>query len=483
MTSFNFIEILPAFPEIFLLLSAVLLLLLGAWKGNAFFESLCRLSVGFILVSLMIILKLPHTEKLAFYGMFVSNSFTVYAKLLILLGTSFSIIMVMGYFRKEEFSGKFEIPVLMLLAAVGMMCMVSANNLITLYTGLELQSLCLYVLAAVKRDSVRSSEAGLKYFMLGALASGLLLYGSSLIYGFSGTTDFAEIAKLFAADVPLPLGVLVGLILVIVALCFKVSAVPFHMWTPDVYEGAPAPVTAFFAAAPKVAALVLFIRVLMGPFVEAMGEWSQAVIFVSAASMVIGALGAIRQTNIKRLMAYSSIGHVGYALMGLAVGTPAGITAIMVYLTIYITMSLGAFACIMMMQFNDQQLERIDDFSGLARGRPLQAIAVAIFMLSLAGIPPLAGFFGKYFIFLAVINAKFYVLAVIGALSSVVGAYYYLRVIKVIYFDEPKESLDKDTQLEMQLVALTAAAFNLLLFISPTPLFIVAEMAVRSLFT
>lgn len=483
MMSFNIIEILPALPEIFLVISAAFLLLVGAWKGNAFFDSMCRLSVGFILVALMIILKLPHTERLAFYGMFSSNGFTIYSKLLILLGTSFAIILSMGYFRKEDFSGKFELPVLMLLAAAGMMCMVSANNLITLYTGLELQSLSLYVLAAIKRDSVRSSEAGLKYFVLGALASGILLYGISLVYGFTGTTDFAEIARLYTVETKLPIGVLVGLTLVIVALCFKVSAVPFHMWTPDVYEGAPTPVTAFFAAAPKIAALALFVRVTMEPFGGAMEQWRQAIIFVSAASMIVGALGAIRQTNIKRLMAYSSIGHVGYALMGLSVGTAEGISAILVYLTIYITMSLGAFACIMMMQFNGEALEKIDDFSGLARSHPIRAIAIAIFMFSLAGIPPLAGFFGKYYIFLAVITSKFYALAVIGALASVVGAYYYLRVVKVMYVDEPREVLDKETAIEMDIVAFAAAAFNLLFFLSPTPLFLVAETAARALFT
>lgn len=482
MTSFSLMEILPALPEMFLAVAASILLLLGAWKGSGFFDSVCRLSIGFLIVTLMIVLKLPHAEQLAFNGMFLSNNFTIYIKLLIIIGTLFSILMAMGYFRHEDFTGKFEFPVLMLLAATGMMCMVSANNLITLYTGLELQSLSLYVLAAFKRDSVRSSEAGLKYFMLGALASGLLLYGSSLIYGFTGTTDFNQIAEVIASEETLPLGILVGLLLVMVALCFKVSAVPFHMWTPDVYEGAPTPVTVFFSVAPKVAAIALFVRVVMGPFADAIDQWQQVVVFVSAASMIVGALGALKQTNIKRLMAYSSIGHAGYALMGLAVGTPDGIGAILIYLSIYITMSLGAFACIMMMRFSGDPLEKIEDFSGLARSHPLRALALAVFMLSLAGIPPLAGFFGKYFIFLSVIEAKFYILALIGALASVVGAYYYLRVVKVMYFDEPRESPDKEIPFEMNVVAWLTASFNLLFFISPAPLFVVAAAVAKSLF-
>lgn len=485
MNTLTFLETLPALPEVFLAAAGIFLLMLGVCKGDTFFYSLSRLSIGFILVTMMLVLKIPHNAQLAFHGMFISNSFTVFAKILVLAGTAVAIALSMGYFRhEEERKGKLEFPVLTLFAAVGMMLMISAHNLISLYVGLELQSLSLYVLASIDRNSAKSSEAGLKYFVLGALASGILLYGSSLIYGFTGTTDFSELSRLyFSKGQPLATGVLLGLILVLIGLCFKISAVPFHMWTPDVYEGAPTPVTAFFAAAPKVASLILLTRVVLEPFGHAVGAWQQVIIFISVASMVIGAFGALRQKNIKRLLAYSSIGHVGYMLMGVAAATSIGISSILIYLAIYITMSLGAFACVILMRYRDTRLEEIEDFGGLARTHPLRAATLAVFMFSMTGIPPLAGFFGKYFIFLAAVKAGLYPLAVIGVLTSVVAAYYYLRVVKVMYFDEIKQAVDKEGTSETLIIAYGAALFNMLFFLFPAPLLEWAKAAVAVLFT
>jgi NADH-quinone oxidoreductase subunit N len=381
---------------------------------------------------------------------------------------------------------RFEFPVLMLFATVGMMAMVSANDLIALYMGLELQSLSLYVIAAFRRDNLRSSEAGLKYFVLGALSSGMLLYGSSMIYGFTGTTGFDGIAEVFmigaAAGESISIGLIVGLVFLCAGLAFKVSAVPFHMWTPDVYEGAPTPVTAFFATAPKIAAMALFIRVLIEPFGGLFDQWQQIVIFVSIASMVLGAFAAINQTNIKRLMAYSSIGHIGYALIGLASGTQDGISGITVYLTIYIFMNLGTFACILCMRQKDVMVEEIEDLKGLSKTHPMMALALAIFMFSMAGIPPLAGFFGKLYIFLSAIEAGLYTLAVIGVLTSVVGAFYYLRIIKLMYFDEPVEAFDRPIGREMTAVLLITGVFTLLFFVVPGPVVDTATAAAATLF-
>ncbi len=323
-----------------------------------------------------------------------------------------------------------------------MMMMVSANDLIALYLGLELQSLSLYVLAALQRDRLRASEAGLKYFVLGALSSGMLLYGASLIYGFGGTTEFGALAAQLDGESQTALGLVVGLVFLAAGLAFKVSAVPFHMWTPDVYEGAPTPVTAFFAVAPKIAAIALFLRVMLGPFGDLVQDWFQIIWAISAASMILGALAAIVQQNIKRLMAYSSIGHVGYALMGLAAGSEDGVAGVIIYMTIYLAMNVGTFACILSMKVKDHMVENISDLAGLSKNRPGMALALVIFMFSLAGIPPLAGFFGKLYVFRAAINAELYVLAVVGVLTSVVAAYYYLRVIKVMYFDQPADMLD-----------------------------------------
>jgi NADH-quinone oxidoreductase subunit N len=373
----------------------------------------------------------------------------------------------------------------MLFATVGMMMMVSANDLISLYIGLELQSLSLYVIAAFRRDTLRSTESGLKYFVLGALSSGMLLYGSSLVYGFAGTTNFTTLAEILqqaaqAGQAP-SIGLIVGVVFVIAGLAFKVGGVPFHMWTPDVYEGAPTPVTAFFASAPKIAAMALFVRVLMGPFADLVDQWQQVVVAISLLSMVLGALAAISQTNIKRLMAYSSIGHVGYALIGLAAGTEAGVRGLAVYMAIYLFMNLGTFAVILCMRQKDRMVENIDDLRGLSRTHPLMALAMGIFMFSMAGIPPLAGFFSKLYVFLAAIEAQLYVLAVVGVLSSVVGAFYYLRIVKLMYFDEPAESFDQPFGREMSLIMGAAGAITLLFFVFPSPIVSGAEAAAASL--
>jgi NADH-quinone oxidoreductase subunit N len=380
--------------------------------------------------------------QLAFGDLFVVDRFAVFMKLLVLVGSVLAIVMAEGYIKREGMA-HFEFPVLICFATLGMLMMVSANDLIALYIGLELQSLALYVTASLQRDRLRSTEAGLKYFVLGALSSGMLLYGSSLIYGFSGTTEFGALAAHFGEiQGGVSLGVVVGIVFLAAGLAFKVSAVPFHMWTPDVYEGAPTPVTAFFAVAPKIAAMALLLRVMMGPFGDLVGDWFQIIWFVSAASMILGAFAAIPQTNIKRLMAYSSIGHVGYALIGLAAGTEEGVTGILIYMAIYLVMNVGTFACILCMKVKDRMVENISDLAGLAKTKPGMAAALLIFMFSMAGIPPMAGFFGKLYVFRAAINAELYVLAVIGALSSVVAAFYYLRIVKVMYFDEPSESFD-----------------------------------------
>jgi NADH-quinone oxidoreductase subunit N len=363
-----------------------------------------------------------------------------------------------------------------------MMVMIAANDLITLYVGLELQNLALYVVVGFDRDSVRSSEAGLKYFVLGALSSGMLLYGTSLVYGFAGTTGFAELYGLVTGGTPASAGLIIGIVFVVVGLAFKVSAVPFHMWTPDVYEGAPTPVSAFFAVAPKMAALALFVRFMLAPFGPLVAEWRQVIIFLSIASMLFGAVAAIAQQNIKRLMAYSSIGHVGYALIGLASATASGIRGILVYLAIYLVMNLGAWAAILCMRQRGRMLEGITDLSGLSRTQPGLALAFGIFLFALTGIPPTAGFFAKLYIFLAAIDAKLTWLAVIGVVTSVVGAFYYLRIVKVMYFDEPIAGFDRPIAAELKGVLVVAALLTLFFFLFPGPLSGAAEAAATALF-
>jgi NADH-quinone oxidoreductase subunit N len=362
--------------------------------------------------------------------------------------------------------------------------MISANNLMSLYLGLELQSLSLYVVASFQRDDPRSVEAGLKYFVLGALASGMLLYGSSLIYGFTGSTDFVQISVSIekSSEYGLNIGIIFGIVFILAGLAFKISAVPFHMWTPDVYEGAPTPVTAFFAVAPKIAALALFMRVMVGPFGGLVAEWQQIVIFISMASMLLGAFAALNQTNIKRLMAYSSIGHVGYALIGIAAGSETGIQGVLIYLVIYLVMNLGTFACILSMRRGDQMVVGIHDLAGLGKTHKPMALALTILMFSMAGIPPLAGFIGKLYIFLPAITAGLYTLAIIGVLASVISAVYYLRIVKIMYFDEAVEALDRPSEKSIGWVLALSSLFVVALTIYPTPIMMNAAKAAASLF-
>lgn len=432
----------PALPEIFLAIAAMAMMMVGVFtKEERSLSIVSGLAVAVLIATAALVLWTGGEYQLAFGDLFVVDRFALFMKLLVLIGSVLAVIMAEGYIRREGMA-RFEYPVLICLATLGMLMMVSANDLIALYIGLELQSLALYVVASLQRDRLRSTEAGLKYFVLGALSSGMLLYGASLIYGFGGTTEFGALAAHFMQVEEVSTGVIVGIVFLSAGLAFKVSAVPFHMWTPDVYEGAPTPVTAFFAVAPKVAAMALLLRVMMDPFGDLVGQWFQIVWFVSAASMILGAFAAIPQTNIKRLMAYSSIGHVGYALIGLAAGTEEGVTGILIYMALYLVMNVGTFACILCMKVKDRMVENISDLAGLSKTKPAMAAALLVFMFSMAGIPPMAGFFGKLYVFRAAINAELYVLAVIGALSSVVAAFYYLRIVKVMYFDEPAESFD-----------------------------------------
>ena len=481
MTPFPFPAISPALPEIVLVCAAMALLIIGVFRGDGSTRLVSWLAVAVLLVTLVLCGVFGWERRLGFYGMFVTDAFAVFAKALVLLGAAVSIILALR-FNEEHRIARFEFPVLVLLASTGMMLMVSANDLIALYLGLELQSLTLYVIASFNRDSVRSPEAGLKYFVLGSLASGMLLYGASLIYGFAGTTEFVGLARLFAEGTAPSAGLIIGLVFVTVGLAFKVSAVPFHMWTPDVYEGAPTPVTAFFSVAAKIAALALFVRFMIEPFGGLLVEWRQVVVFLSIASMILGAVAAIAQENIKRLMAYSSIGHVGYALIGLAAATPNGIRGVLVYMAIYLFMNLGTWAVILCMRQNGRMLENISDLSGLGRTQPGLALALGIFMFALAGIPPTAGFFAKLYIFLAAIEANLIGLAIIGVVASVVGAFYYLRIVKVMYFDEPLSSFDRPLAPELNAVLVVAAVLTMVFIVWPDPIVGGATAAAASLF-
>jgi NADH-quinone oxidoreductase subunit N len=376
---------------------------------------------------------------------------------------------------------RFEFPILMTIAALGMGMMISANNLISLYVGLELQSLALYVTAAFRRDTIKSTEAGLKYFVLGALSSGMLLYGASMIYGFTGSTDFTVLAGSIGAGGQPAVGLIVGLVFLSAGLACKISAVPFHMWTPDVYEGAPTPITAFFAAAPKVAAMALFTRVLIGPFGPLVQQWQQIIVVIAVLSMVLGSVAAINQRNIKRLMAYSSIGNIGYALVGLAAGNQTGVEAVLIFMAIYIVTTIGAFAVILAMRRRGEMVENIDDLSGLAKSQPLLAYAFVAFLFSMAGIPPFAGFFGKLFVFNAAIDAGLYVLAVIGVVASVISCFYYIRIVKVMCFDQGTGVFDRPDP-TIRVVLLVCAIFVTLGVFVPNPVAEAATSAAASLF-
>ena len=464
-------------PELILAIGALVLLLVGAMRGDKSMGLLCWLSIALIVASAY--MSLVVGDESAFRGAFVMDGFARFTKAVILWSSVGCVLMAEHYFRVEK-STRFELPVLILLATLGMSLMVSSANFIALYMGLELQSLALYVLAAFKRDSVRSSEAGLKYFVLGSLSSGMMLYGISLIYGFAGTMDFVGVAHAVAAS-GVGVGIIFGIVFLIAGLAFKISAVPFHMWTPDVYEGAPTPVTAYLATASKVASFALVLRALLVPFPAAVHQWQQIVIFISVLSMGLGAFAAIGQTNIKRLMAYSSIGHMGYALLGLAAGTQLGVRGMLFYMAFYALTNLGVFACIQAMRRNGQAVEDINDLAGLARTRPRHAFALATMMLSLSGLPPLAGILAKSFVFLAAIEAHLYLLAAFGVLTSVVGAYYYLRIVKTMYFDEPAPAFDTDMGWGLTAIATIGTAFSILFVINAGGLLEAANIAAQAL--
>jgi NADH-quinone oxidoreductase subunit N len=469
--------LLPLLPEIVLGVGAMALLMLGVYRDERSVILVDAAAIVLLVVAGVIVVLLPEGKLVAFGGSFVVDNFARFLKILALFGSAAAILMSIDYARAEH-QQRFEYSVLIVLSTLGMLMLISAGDLIALYLGLELMSLPLYVVAASHRTSLRSTEAGLKYFVLGALSSGMLLYGASLVYGFTGTISFAGIAH-SAADAGT--GLIFGLVFLFAGFCFKVSAVPFHMWTPDVYEGAPTPVTAFFAAAPKVAGIAMFVRVAVTAFPGITGQWQEIVVFVSIASMLLGSFAAIGQRNIKRLMAYSSIGHMGFALIGLAAGTSEGVQGLLVYMAIYVTMTLGTFAVILSMRRSGGMVESIDQLAGLGRTHPTMAFFLAMLLFSMAGIPPLAGFFAKFYVFLAAIKAGLYILAVIGVLASVVGAYYYLAIIKTMYFDEPAEGF-YGMPGELKVVLWVCALFNILFFLFPGPLVGVASAAARSLF-
>jgi len=470
-------QLQPVLPELVLAVGAMVLLMIGAYRGQGTTRLITALAVVLLVVTGALELWLPAGKLVTFGGSFIVDDFARFLKILALIASAATLILSTEYLSQPS-TRTFEFSILVLLSTLGMMVLISAGDLIALYLGLELMSLALYVVAASARDNAKSSEAGLKYFVLGALSSGMLLYGASLIYGFTGTVSFAGIA---AAATTGSIGIVFGLVFLLAGLCFKVSAVPFHMWTPDVYEGAPTPVTAFFASAPKVAALAVFTRATLTAFPGIVTQWQQILVFVAIASMALGSFAAIGQTNIKRLMAYSSIGHMGFALVGLASGTVEGAQGVLIYIAIYVAMTLGSFSIILAMKRNGQALEQISDFAGLSRTNPLLAFVFAMLLFSLAGVPPLAGFFGKWYVFVAAIKANLFTLAVIGVLTSVVGAFYYLSIVKVMYFDQPLGKLDP-VRVELRTVLAVAGIFNIFFFVYPGPLVSVATAAAKSLF-
>ena len=478
MIGFNLI---PLLPEIFLALSGMGLLIVGVSQGNDSTRVICwATSVAFAITALLL-LGLSWEQRFVLNGMFVFDQFAGFMKLIILMGLIASLAISVRYLQQEGIA-RFEYPVLMLFAGLGMMMMVSSSSLLSLYMGLELQSLSLYVLAAFHRNSLKSSEAGIKYFVLGALSSGMLLFGISLIYGFTGSVDYAAIAHSLQLADGIPPGVTFGLVFILAGLAFKISAAPFHMWTPDVYQGAPTSVTAFFAIVPKVAAMGLLMRLLFDPFVAASAQWEQIVYFLALASMAVGAFGALLQDNIKRLMAYSSIGNMGYALVGVVAASEDGVAAVILYMFIYLVMTAGVFTVILSMRRNGMAYSRVSDLKGLSQTSPVLAYAMAILMFSMSGIPPMAGFFGKLAVFQAAVAQGYIVLAVLGVLSSVVAAYYYLRIIKVMFFEDAADSFEKEIPFARRVVLLVSILFVLGFAIKPSLIIASAQGAAAALF-
>ncbi len=454
-------------PEIFISFSIMFLLILGVFKKNSS-KFIQNISLLVLLITAVIIFNetLGIEEIILFNGSVIIDYLSSFMKIVTLLATFLALVISSNYLRSLKIF-KIEYPILILSSVLGMMIMISSNDLIVFYMGLELQSLALYVLATFNRDEIKSSEAGLKYFVLSALSSGLLLYGCSLIYGFTGSTNFDVIASQLNSD---QYALTFGIVFILVGLAFKISAVPFHMWAPDVYEGSPTSVTLFFTMVPKIAALTVFIRFLYAPFLNLIDQWQMILVFLSIASMVFGAVAAIGQKNLKRLVAYSSISHVGYALAGLATGSNDGIQSSVIYITIYIIMNLGLFSCLLMMKRNNVYYEQIDDLSGLSKNHPLLSLSLLIILFSLAGIPPLAGFFAKFYVFKSVLEQSMFFLAIVGLLSTVVAAFYYLRLIKIMYFDKEKEKYDEDHSLWLRFSLGASTLLILIYFIFPSQL-------------
>ena len=474
-------DIATVLPELLLVLAGLGLLMFGVFKEGDATREVTIFTVLALAAALLVMARADDQAVSAFGGLFVVDRFTVFTKGLVLVASALTTAMSYDFLNREKI-GRFEYPVLILFATVGMLTMVSAGDFMTLYMGLELQSLPLYVLAAYHRDNVRATESGLKYFILGSLASGMMLYGISLLYGFAGTTQFLALSKVLGGNELPSLGVITGMVFVLAGLCFKISGAPFHMWTPDVYEGAPSSVTAFFAVAPKIAAFSLLIRVLSGPFGELSHQWHQIVVLVALLSMVVGSFGALGQNNIKRLLAYSSIGHVGFALVGVAAGGVLGIQGVLVYLAIYLFMNVAAFAIVMFMRRKGVRAEGVDDLAGLSKTHPALAYVMAGVMFSMAGVPPLAGFWGKFYVFMAAVQSGLWTLSILGLLTSVVSAFYYLRIIKVMFMDEPKGEFDGPMGRPARFVLVVSTAVILLFTLFPAPLLNSAKAAAQVLF-
>ena len=452
-------------PELFLSFSIMTLLMIGVFVEKSF-KLVNFLSILILIFLVILVFNQPNEVNKIFNGSYIIDRFSNFMKILTLLFTFFVLLSSKDYIKNNDID-KIEYPVIILSSTLGMILMISSYDLIVFYLGLELQSLCLYILASFKRNEERSTEAGIKYFVLSALASGLLLYGSSLIYGFTGSTNFEIISNNLQES---NTGAVFGIVFVLVGLAFKVSAVPFHMWTPDVYEGAPTSVTSFFAIIPKIAALAVFIRFMYVPFVNVIDQWQIIIVFLAVGSMILGAVAAIGQSNIKRLMAYSSIGHMGYALAGLATASNTGIQSTIIYLTIYLVMNLGAFGCIFMMKRENVFYENINDLSGLSKNHPMFALCFLIILFSLAGIPPLAGFFAKFYIFIAVIESGMYALAIIGLVTTVISAFFYLRIIKIMYFDRPRKPFEENYDWGLKAPLILSSILTLVYFVYPSVL-------------
>lgn len=477
----NSLNIIPIIPEIFLVITTMGFLIAGVFQGNKASNVICWSTIISLAIAGILILNASWDTQYSMHGMLIIDEFSSISKLLILIGLAASLSLSVQYLYQERIA-RFEYPVLILFAGIGMMFMVSANNMLSMYMGLELQALSLYILTSFRRASLRSGEAGTKYFILGALSSGILLFGISLIYGYTGTLDFTKIADTLNGLEAMPPGFTIGMVFVLAALAFKISAAPFHMWTPDVYQGAPTSVTAFFAIVPKIAAIALLIRLLLGPFAAASDQWLQILHFICVASLLFGSFGGIQQQNIKRLFAYSSINNIGYLLIGIVAGSQLGISAVIMYLLIYIAMTTGCFAIILCMRKDGLAVENIKDLSGLSENHPVLAYSFATLLFAMSGLPPLAGFFGKLFIFNAAIANGHYALAILGVLASVIAAYYYLRIVKIMFFDKAGDSFDKEFGIGIKLMLLFSIIFTVGFIFMPTYIMAFADVAAASLF-